>query len=142
MKKKNKSMPLEELRAYDFVLVGGKINQVVSNVIVASSDAAEPGSGIVAPILLTKEDIESVKKRLKVRYSNVKISYQEEDTGFYVDVMMTVEGQSRSNFVSKHIDYYHELQHAIAEVGCKAELNYRWREIEEKKKEEKSDGRE
>lgn len=136
MKKKIQSYPLTQLSPHDFVLINGKCGQLIPG-FGYDVELEEPADGkiIVAPIKLTEADLAIVRKKLKMRDRNFMFNYRAEYGGFYIDLRKNIEGHQLGNFVSVFVEYYHELQHAFRCVGCTADLNYHWAEMENKNKE-------
>lgn len=134
MKKRIQSYPLTQLAPHDFVLINGKVGQLIPS-FGYDVEMEEPADGkiIVAPIKLTEADMAIVKKKLKMRYRTLVFRYSVQGDGFYIDIHNPQP--NFNNFVNVHCDYYHELQHALRCAGCTADLNYHWAEMENKKKE-------
>lgn len=133
MKKKIQSYPLTQLSPHDYVLINGKVGQLIPG-FGYDVDLEEPADGkiILAPIKLTEADLAIVKKKLKMRDRTLNFRYSVQGDGFYIDIQnQTTDSYS---YVSVHCDYYHELQQALRCAGCTAELNYHWAERENKNK--------
>lgn len=142
MKKKIQSYPLTQLSPHDYVLINGKVGQLIPG-FGYDVELEEPADGkiIVAPIKLTEADLAIVKKKLKMRDRNFMFNYRAEYGGFYIDLRKNIEGHQLGNFVSVFVEYYHELQHALRCAGCTAGLNYHWAENENKNKENNDNSR-
>ena len=134
MKKRIQSYPLTQLAPHDFVLINGKVGQLIPS-FGYDVEMEEPADGkiIVAPIKLTEADMAIVKKKLKMRYRTLNFRYSVQGDGFYIDIQN--QTSDTCSYVSVQCDYYHELQHALRCAGCTADLNYHWAEQENKKKE-------
>ena len=132
MKKRIQSYPLTQLSPHDFVLINGKVGQLIPG-FGYDVDLEEPADGkiILAPIKLVEADLAIVKKKLKMRDRTLTFRYCEQGDGFYIDIQ-SVQSETSRNFISVHCDYYHELQHALRCAGCKADLNYHWAKNENK----------
>lgn len=133
MKKKPQSYPLTQLSPHDYVLINGKVGQLIPG-FGYDVDLEEPADGkiILAPIKLVEADLAIVKKKLKMHDRTLNFRYSAQGDGFYIDIQnQTPDSQ---NYVSVHCVYYHELQHALRCAGCMADLNYHWAERENKNK--------
>ena len=133
MKKKTQSYPLTQLAPHDFVLINGKVGQLIPG-FGFDVDLEEPADGkiIIAPIKLVEADLAIVKKKLKMRDRTLNFRYSAQGGGFYIDIQN--QTPEFHNFVSVQCNYYHELQQALRCAGCAAELNYHWAERENKNK--------
>ena len=133
MKNKIQSYPLTQLSPHDFVLINGKVGQLIPG-FGYDVEMEEPADGkiIIAPIKLVDADLAVVKKKLKMRDRDFMFNYRAEYGGFYIDLRKNIEGHQLGNYISVFVEYYHELQHALHCAGCMAELNYYWAERENK----------
>ena len=138
--KRNK-IDLRGLRVDDWVLINGKPHQLRNIAAKLQTEDGEFFLNDVKGIKLKPEDIEAAMKRVCAFDSQLRAEASEDGKGgFYIELFVQHEDEHPS-IVNKPVRYYHELQHALYEVGIIIGLNYRWAELDKEDAEEVAEGK-
>ena len=133
-KKEKKPIPIRGLMIDDWVMVDGRPQQVTSFAAKLFTDDGEYFQSAVYGIELDDDDARIIVDKVCRYNSNIRIGFR---TGayceYYLDAMNAEQGRDLKA-ISKPVRYYHEVQHALREVGCLLGLNYRWKEREKEDK--------
>lgn len=128
--KEKKPIPLRELRIDDWLLIDGRPQQVSSFSAKLFTEDGEYFQSAVYGIELDDDDVRIIADRVCRYNTSIQIGFRQGVySKYYLDIMNTEEGRDM-RAISKPVRYYHEVQHALKEIGCMLGLNYRWKERE------------
>ena len=136
----SQKLDLRALRVDDWVLIKGKPYQMRNIAAKVQTEDGEFFLNDVEGIKLKPEDIEAAMKRVCAYDSWLKCDVSEDGrNGFYIELFVQ-HGDEQPSVVNKPVRYYHELQHALYEVGIIIGLNYHWAARDKEDAEEKAAG--
>lgn len=126
-KKKNIDIDIRHLMIDDWVLYDGRPCQIRT---VSSGVGVEPGGEVeskkIYPLPINENDIKEISKRIKRIEGYVISCRQDGTTGkLIVDLSRQIVGEPMI-YLSRPIQYYHQLQHLIHESDCPLLINYYW----------------
>lgn len=133
--KRNK-IDLRGLRFDDWVLLDGRPQQLRSLGSKVVTDEGEFFLNNIKGIKLEDADFESVFARVAKYDRRIQVSVRETPySKYYLDLLKQPEDGDLV-MIGKPVKYYHELQHALQEIGCPLGLNYKWKQYDKEDAEE------
>lgn len=135
--KEEKPVPIRDLRIDDWVKIDGRPQQVRSFAAKLLTEDGEYFQSQVFGLELDDDDCRIITDKVTKYDVGTRLSFRTTAfSRFYLNIIVQHDGGEMKS-IGKPVKYYHEVQHALKEMGCILGLNYTWKE---KEKEDNEDG--